>query len=182
MFGAVTATAAVFHLRRDYQGATLLDDGVTPGFIEAGKQIHTGAELTVSGKVAPGWNVIGGATYLDAKIDAPGFAIDGDTPTDIARFQATLFVEHEVTRGLFVNGSVFHAAGREIDSPTDRRIPGYTTVDGGVRLVREIGGRTVSLNANVENIFGKRYFGGVYFGIVSLGTPRQAKVTLSTVF
>lgn len=183
LFGGLTATAAVFHLRRDYQGATVLDDGVTPGFIEAGKQVHTGAELTLSGKVAPGWNVIGGATWLDAKIkDASGFAIDGDTPAGIAKFQATLFVEHEVTRGLFLNGSVFHASGREIDSPTDRRIPGYTTFDGGVRLVREIAGQTVSLNANVENIFDKRYYGGVYFGIVSLGTPRQAKVTLSTVF
>ena len=183
LFGKVTATAAVFHLRRDYQAFSFLADGVTPGFIDDGRQVHTGGELTLSGMVAPGWNVIAGATYLDAKIrKAGGFAISGDTPIGIAKFQSTLFVEHELAEGFFVNGSVFHASGREIENPNDRRIGGFTTVDGGVRLAREIAGHVVSLNANVENIFNERYWGGVYFGYLSLGTPRQLKITLSAGF
>lgn len=181
--GRFTATAAVFHLRRDYQGASALADGVTPGFVEDGKQVHTGVEATLSGMVAPGWNVIAGATWLDAKIrDATGFAIDGNRPDGVAKFQSTLFVEHEAFKGLFVNGGLFHASGREIEVPNNRRIGGFTTVDAGVRWVGDVAGRKLSLNANVENVLNERYWGGDYFGVLSLGVPRQFKLTVSTGF
>jgi iron complex outermembrane receptor protein len=181
--GRFTATAAVFHLRRDYQGASALADGVTPGFVEDGKQVHTGVEATLSGRVARGWNVIAGATWLDAKIrDATGFAINGNTPDGVAKFQTTLFVEHEAVKGLFLNAGLFHASGREIEVPNNRQIAGFTTVDAGVRWVGDVAGRKLSVNANVENVLNERYWGGEYFGILSLGVPRQFKLTVSTGF
>ncbi|WP_179506827.1 MULTISPECIES: TonB-dependent siderophore receptor [unclassified Sphingomonas] len=176
-----TATAAVFHLRRDYQGAATRADGVTPGFIDDGKQVHTGVEATLSGKVAPGWNVIAGVTWLDARIrEAAGFALNGSTPDGVAKFQSTLFVEHEAAKGLFINAGLFHASGREIEVPNNRRIGGFTTVDAGIRWVGEVAAHKLSINANVENVLGERYWGGEYFGVLSLGVPRQFKLTIST--
>jgi len=181
--GRFSATAAVFHLRRDYQGASTRADGVTPDFVVDGKQVHTGAEATLSGRIARGWNVIAGVTWLDAKIrNATGFAINGSAPDGVAKFQTTFFVEHEAVRGLFLNAGLFHASEREIEVPNNRQIGGFTTVDAGVRWVGDVGGRALSVNANVENMLNERYWGGEYFHILSLGMPRQFKLTVSTGF
>jgi iron complex outermembrane receptor protein len=183
LFGNVTFSAAVFLLNRDYQGATFADDGITPVFVSDGRQQHTGVEANLSGAVAPGWNVIAGVTWLDAVIkDAAGTAINNATPPGISKFQATLFVEHEVASGLFLNGGLFHASSREIDLPNDRTIPGYTTVDIGARYVREIAGNPWSVNASVTNLLNANYWGGYYLGVLSLSQPRQLKLTLSAGF
>jgi iron complex outermembrane receptor protein len=179
LFDGVTASAALFHVERGYEYL----DIANKRYVGDGSQVNQGIEGTLSGTIAPGWNIIAGATYLDAKIENAGATgINGSIPVGVARFQATLFVEHEIADGLFANVGLFHSSGREIDLPNDRKIDGYTTADLGLRYAGNLQNHPVSINANIENITDEHYYGGVYYGFVSLGTPRQFKLTLTTGF
>ena len=149
-------TAAVFELKRKN---VLIPDPLNPAGpnILADAQRTRGFELGVQGQVTPQLQVIGAYTYLDAEFTKPTSAtvLAGNRIANTPRHIASVFGRYDVTDQLGLGLGVVHQSARFANADNLVRLPGYTRVDGAVYYDIT---PNVRLQANVENIFDKRYF------------------------
>lgn len=161
-----------------------------------GRQVHKGVELTVTGKATDRLTLLGGVTWLDAKIKKANnrFTID-HTPSNTPEWTAKLYAEYELpmTEGLFVTGGFSYVGPRHYDveygniiyggahageAKKDRLMGGHTLYELGARLETNIKGINTIFRLNVENLFDKAYYLQPYFAVV--GKPRT--IVFSTTF
>ena len=153
--GSLSLSAAVF--RTDTKNARVTIDANTVAFI--GERRVDGAELSFNGSITPGWTVLGGYTYLDAKIvdagfsalTAPALAATAATPAraaqvvyvpsvnqgrrfpQTAKHSATLWSNLEIGHGLSVGGGAFYT-GRVYGGYSDNRAAVQSAATGAVTV------------------------------------------------
>jgi catecholate siderophore receptor len=149
-------TAAIFELKRKN---VLIPDPLNPTgqAILADAQRTRGFELGVQGRITPQLQVTGGYTYLDAEFTKPTSTtvLAGNRIANTPRHIASIFGRYDVTDALGLGLGVVHQSARFANADNLVRLPGYTRVDGAIYY--DITPQ-VRLQANVENIFNKRYF------------------------
>jgi iron complex outermembrane receptor protein len=158
-------------------------------FAANGRERHRGVELSAFGEIADGVRLIGGATFLDAKLThtAAG-ALDGKEPIGVPEFTANLNVEWDVAMvpGLTLEGRMIRTGGVEADGTNTVELSGWTRFDAGARYLFEAAGREVTLRGRIENLAGKDYWAsaGGYPGAnyLVLGNPRTVVLSASVDF
>ncbi|MEJ8851700.1 TonB-dependent receptor [Variovorax rhizosphaerae] len=150
-----------------------------------GEQRNKGVELTVYGEPAKGLRLLGGATFLDAKmIKTPGGLQDGNRVIGVPKQQANIGVDWDVpgVRNLSLNGRVLYTASVYADGANQQQVPSWTRFDIGARYLVDIGNnRLLTLRARIDNLTNKNYWAsaGGYpgQGYLTLATPRTFSLT-----
>jgi iron complex outermembrane receptor protein len=158
-------------------------------YTAGGEQENQGVELTVFGQPAPGLRLLGGATWLDAKINrALSAALQGKAPIGVPEFQANLNLEWDVAavEGLTLEGRAVHTGSQQANTANTVSLDAWTRFDLGARYAFEAGGKAVTLRARVENLTDNNQWVAVggYPGAnyLTLGAPRTLRLSISTDF
>lgn len=158
-------------------------------YTAGGEQENQGVELTVFGEPATGVRLLGGATWLDAKVNrALTATLAGKSPIGVPEFQANLNLEWDVAavEGLTLEGRMVHTGAQPANAANTVELDSWTRFDVGARYGFAAGGRAVTLRARVENLGDKDQWVAVggYPGAnyLTLGAPRTLRLSISTDF
>jgi iron complex outermembrane receptor protein len=184
----ITATLALYDIDKRnvlisrFNTATALNEYRT-----SGRAISRGVELDVSGQITRALSVIGSYAYTHARtIEDPVFA--GNELANVAPHTASLTAAYDVGRisgddGLRIGGGARYVARRFGDSTNSFQLAGYTVADAFLTYDTVLGGRGVTFQFNLKNIFDKTYYtSAVNIYGVAIGDPRRAIGTMSIRF
>ena len=179
-WGRIFSSVSVFQISKPYASI----DPNSNTFGVTGKQRHRGLEFNVYGEVARGVRLLGGATFLDAQVNDSAYPMFQDTrPVGVARQQLTVAGEWDVSAvpGLTLLSRAVQSGSVYADTANLTKVPGWTTVDLGVRYATRAWDKPVTFRATVENAFNKRYWKqGAY--AATLGMPRTLVVSSTVAF
>lgn len=158
-------------------------------YTSGGEQENKGVELTVYGQPAEGLRVLGGATWLDAKVNhALDATLEGKSPIGVPDFQANVNVEWDVKAapGLTVEGRMVHTGSQPANGANTVDLAAFTRFDAGVRYAFQAGGKAMTVRARVENLGNKDQWVAVggypNANYLTLGAPRTLRLSLTTDF
>ncbi|OAK64660.1 TonB-dependent receptor [Variovorax paradoxus] len=180
--GKLNTSLAVFRTKQtnvpvEDTSAGRLPDGSIPYRAVPGAH-SKGFELTASGELAPGWQVLAGYTYY-AKRDKDGALLEPTIPNRLFRVSTSYRLPGEWSK-LTIGGSVNYQSGIYYDesSGLGRASQGGLTVIG--LMARYEFSKKLSASLNIENLTDKRYYSGLggYNGY-TYGRPRNAWLKLT---
>lgn len=171
--GKFTTTLSVFRIERPntFIDPTTLEFGLN------GEQQNKGVEFNVFGEAMTGFRVLGGFMLLDAELTKTRGGInEGNTAIGVAKVNVNLGTEWDVgyVPGLTLTARAIHTGDQYVNEANTREIPSWTRFDIGSRYVFKTYGKAVTLRANVENVFDKRYWSTASSNGLTFGTPRTA--------
>jgi len=185
---ALTLSAAVFRLDKDDVRAR--DPAGSGLFIKTGQQRTQGVEIGLQGSVTPRWQVYGGYAHLDAKVakalntgtDPNAAAIPaGRRIALVPRNMLSLWNRYEIGGGWAAALGLIHQGESFASISNAVKLPAFTRADGAVYYTFA-GGRT-RVALNVENLTGRKYYPTADGdNNITVGAPRTARVTVTTVF
>jgi iron complex outermembrane receptor protein len=142
-----------------------------------GEQQNTGVELNVFGEPMTGVRVLGGFMLLDAELTKTRAGLnEGNTAIGVAKVNVNLGSEWDISYvpGLTLTARAIYTGDQYVNEANTLEIPDWTRFDIGSRYVFKTHGKKVTLRANIENAFDKRYWSTAsQFGL-TFGTPRTA--------
>lgn len=182
--GALTASAAVFQLQQD--NFAVLDGGaLVPGTEDPAYRAEKGVkakgyELEVTGKLNPNWDIGLSYTYASAK-SQDGARVNTRVPTRM--FQ--MFTKYQLTgalNGLSIGGGLdwkndmpFFLANPVSGVMEDIGQSGHVLVS---LMARYQINKALSVQANIYNLFDKKYYESSWNGGITYGEPRRVLLTM----
>ncbi len=163
-------------LRRQLQRLQLAQAHLLGGhddlrFGQTGEQRNRGAELSFFGEAAPGLKLLGGASWLDARVgdfDAIG------APKTQLNVEADWGVPG--LRGFSLNGRAVYTSSQYADAANTQVVPSWTRLDVGARYELPIGTQTLTIRGRIDNLTNRNDWvsAGGYpgAGYLTLSTPR----------
>ena len=179
--GSFGSTFSLFQIKQP-SGVT---DGTTRVFSIAGEQRNRGAEWSVYGEPVNGLKLIGGASYIDAKLtNTQGGLSDGNTAVGVPKWQYNAGLDWAVPglNGLGLNLGVTRTGGEYADLANTLRTAPWTRVDAGASYATQIDGRQVTFRAAVLNLGNSNYWASALGGYLTEGASRTIKVSASIDF
>ncbi|AXX90831.1 hypothetical protein CKA55_05330 [Arcobacter suis] len=152
-----------------------------PTYVQDGKRIHEGVELTVTGKVTDNFTVITGGTILDPKIDKSNDPkLEGKKPTGTASKMAKLYAEYDVVqiKGITLTGGAYYTGSRFADNTNLQEIDAYTIYDAGLRYKTKLDKYPTTFNLNIANLTNESYWASSD----TLGIPRNIAYSMKVEF
>jgi len=179
--GPLRIVGGLFDVRKPYFN---LDQN--RNFTRLGQVRHRGLELSITGEIAPGLNLLAGAVLLDARVS--GVAVDtgliGDRPVGVARTRMQANVDYRLpfAPGLSVDLNLSHFGSRTASADNRLSIPSVTTVNIGARYRFRVGQTPVTARIQVSNLFNT--FSWTIAGSGAFGTnaPRRVGTYLAVDF
>ena len=152
----LTLSAAAFRITRDNVAA---NDPVNTGFsVITGQQRSQGFEADLAGEILPGWSIIGGIGFLDARITRDRIFPVGNRLAGVPAFSANVWTTYEVRegglRGLGLGAGVTYVGARFGDLNASYSVGAYTRVDAAVWYDFDERWR---LSVNLRNLTNARY-------------------------
>lgn len=156
----ISATVALYDLTRSN---VTTDDLSSPGFsIQTGEQNSRGIELNVAGEILPGWNVIGGYAYTNARITEDNTFKVGNRLNNVPEHSFNLWTSYELQQGelqgLGLGVGFFFVGDRQGDLDNSFILPSYFRTDAAIFYNR--GQFRAALN--FRNLFNVDYFESAY--------------------
>ena len=170
-------TAAVFRL--DRTNATTPDPLNPTVTINVGETRTEGVELALTGRVRSNWQISGGYSWLDARLQGNDSVRLAQTP----KHQFSVWNRYDVSRRLGFGLGVIHQSSQFAairTSTATTRLPAFTRVDAAVYYrVSD----TVQLQLNIENLLDTTWFSDAHNNFnISTGAPLNARLTLTSRF
>jgi iron complex outermembrane receptor protein len=130
----LTVSAAAFSITRQNVSAT---DPVNTGFsVITGAQRSEGVEVDIAGEILPGWKIIGGLGYLDAKITKDTTFAVGNRLIGVPEFSGSVWSTYQVQtgewRGFGVGFGATYVGARFGDLNNSYKVGAYTRLDAAV--------------------------------------------------
>ncbi|MEB3767316.1 TonB-dependent siderophore receptor [Acinetobacter sp. MD2] len=172
------ATAALFKIQRtaiiENENNELSQDGLT---------YYRGLELNASFKPIDSLTIGAGMMYLDAKIDKKSQSsaeLTGNRPESVPKYIGTLNAEYLLNslQGLSLHGNVRYNGKSYATNSNILEIPAYALVNAGLSYSFTIAQQDIVLNANINNIFNKKYWAS-NSTFVNIGEGRNAVLSCS---
>ncbi len=177
--GRLELTGAFFYINKvnEYLDPT---DNV---YKQDGRQAHLGVELSATGKLVSALTLVGGVTFLDARITKASNnpSLEGKSPVNVPRVQARLYLEYAFGSILTATAGGSYSDRRPVDAANTSYLDGAATFDVGLRHEATLAGQKLALNLTVSNLFNTPYW--TYFRSgdgLSLGPPRLLSFTAKT--
>ncbi|RBQ31743.1 TonB-dependent siderophore receptor [Arcobacter sp. FW59] len=173
-------SSAIFRIEKANQYS---DDGTNTGtYVQDGKAIHDGIELSLTGKVTDNLTVMTGGTLLNLSIDEtnnPG--LKDKKPTGVASKLAKIYAEYDIPffKGLTLTGGAYYTGKQYKDENNKYSIPSYTVFDAGLRYKTKIDKYPTTFNLNVTNLTDEDYWASTY---LTLGNPRTVAFSMKMEF
>lgn len=169
--------AGVFDIEKPFFG---LDR--TFFYRELGSIRHQGIELSLSGRVAEGLTVIGGAVFLKARL-AGELLAQGNVPAGTVPINGFLNIQYgpKSWNGFSIDGRVDYDGSYLADSANTFRAPAVAVLDLGARYRFSIGDSPAALRVQVQNVLNDYHWTvtGTLFQVMP--TPRRRFTTQLTV-
>ncbi|WP_286939840.1 TonB-dependent receptor [Achromobacter sp. UBA4530] len=184
--GTFTNTLALFEIEKPM----LVTEGSTtqPTYADGGEKRVRGVEWNTFGEIAQGVRVLGGVTYTQGtQVKTSYGRYNGNTAVGAPRWQVNTGVEWDTpwVPGLTLTGRVQATSRQYADSANNIEIPGWGQVDLGARYATKVNGRDVVLRLNVNNVFNKYYYAGIFSDttpIATLGPARSVMASAAITF
>jgi iron complex outermembrane recepter protein len=134
-------------------------DPDNPNFeIQTGEQNSQGIELFVSGEISPGWNVIAGYAYTNARLTKDNTFPVGNQINNAPKHSFNLWTSYEIQsgdlQGLGFGLGFFYVGDRQGDLDNSFILPSYFRTDAAIFYKRE----RFRIALNVSNLFNVEYF------------------------
>lgn len=184
----VSATLALYDIdKRNVLVSQFNPSTALTEYRAAGRAISRGVELDVSGRLTRALSLIGSYAYTHARTtEDPVLA--GRALANVAPHTVSLSAAYEVgaiagNDKLRLGGGGRYVARRPGDSANSFWLDAYVVADAFVTYDTELGGRRVSFQFNLKNIFDKTYYTSAVnqYG-VAIGDPRRAIGTMGFAF
>ncbi|NCJ05935.1 TonB-dependent siderophore receptor [Synechococcales cyanobacterium C] len=180
----LSATLAFYDLTR----TNVLTDDTRPGIpsglsIQTGEQRSRGIELSIQGKILPGWNIIASYAYTDAQITKDNRLTVGNRLNNVPENAFSLWTTYEFQRGSLqgfgVGAGFFFVGERQGDLANTFELPSYLRTDAAIFYRRN----RFRAAVNLRNLFDVDYFdSSVSRNLVFLGDPFTVQGTISWEF
>ena len=162
-------TAAGFRMTRPLAQA----DAPADIFEVVGTQRNWGGELFGQGSLTPSLSLLGGVTYIDARLLDTGVATTDDKRVvGVPHFKSDVSADFHpaIAHGFALTGAVHYESDRAATNTNTSFAPSYATVDVGVRYNAAWFDHHETLRVNVINVGDKRYFSSIADGNI-VGSP-----------
>ena len=179
--GAVLLQTALFQTDRPL--ATTINRIYQVG----GETRYRGLEFSASGELGRDFALVLSGVVLDAEITKVGSANPGElgkTPENTPKNTLSLFGEYRLPMvpGLSLNAGVYHVGKRAVNNSNQAWIDAYQTLSLGARYQTMLLGKTVSLQANLDNATNKDYWRTSGNGLLGVGARRTLRRTANLDF
>jgi catecholate siderophore receptor len=174
--GEMSLTAAVFRVEKTNPRTTdALGTNVTDGLVRV-----DGAELGLTGRLTPQWEVFAGYTFLDGEIvESPqigsnldaGIAAQGKVAPNTPRHNATLWTTYRLNPQWELGGGAQFASERWLNNFQSAKVDGYTRWDATVAYLQ----KSWEVRLNLQNLSNELYFEGSSAG---RATPVRGRTAL----
>lgn len=180
-FGPFAATLSAFEITKPSAGI-----GPSNIFEVNGEQRNRGLEINVFGEVVRGFRLLGGVTYIDAKLSKTSDGInEGNRAVGVSKIGANIGGEWDIAGipGLTLTGLVIHTGDAYANATNTLRTPSWTRTDLGARYITKAGQYPVTLRAGLENAFDRGYWSlNGPFGAAELARPRTFRLSMTVDF
>lgn len=173
--GDASLRAALFRIEKTNERNTDPDD--TTLVTLSGKRHTNGIELEGSGRLTERWEIFAGVTFMDSKIDkaAPGLnSTTGKMPRYTPRATGNIWTTYKFTDEITGGIGATYVGKRYANETNTLYLPSYTV--GNAMLSYET--KHYRLQLNLNNLTNKTYYDGAYTGHATVGTPREAQLTI----
>ncbi|WP_310634178.1 TonB-dependent receptor [Paraburkholderia sp.] len=160
-------------------------NSVTNIYAADGIQRHRGAEFSMYGEPLKGLRVIGGVSYIDAKlIDTGDASEEGNRPIGVPAWTFNANLEYDVpqVQGLTLMGRAIWTSSQYLDTANTQKIPSWTRFDVGARYKTQILKHDTSFNVMVTNLANRSYWSSALGGYLTQAEPRTAWFSVTTDF
>jgi catecholate siderophore receptor len=174
----LTLSSAVYRLDRTNTRAT--DPNNPAAIIQTGSQRTNGFELGMNGNVTRKWRVAGGYAFQDAEITSATAAIAGKRVGQVPHHTFSLWNNYQFLPKLGAGLGIIQRSDMFATVDNTVKLPGYIRADAAVFYSFNERWR---LQANLENLFNKKYFINADSNTnISPGSPRALRVGLIVKF
>jgi catecholate siderophore receptor len=172
-------TTAAYRLDRTNTRST--DPNDPTRIVQTGSQRTNGYELGVNGLIAPAWSIAGGYAYQDAFVTSATTAAQaGAQVGQVPHHTFSLWNRYQFQPRVAAGLGVLYRSDMFVAVDNTVTLPGYVRADAAVYFALT---RQVRLQANLENLFDKRYYINADSNTnISPGFPRTLRVGLTTTF
>jgi iron complex outermembrane receptor protein len=122
-----------------------------------GQARHRGVELSLTGRPAPGFNVVGGLALLEparlGELVDKGLIRDRAAGIPAVTGLVNLTYQFPFLDGFSIDSQVNYTSARLLNPRTGINTPAYATVDIGARYTFKLGGSSATLRARIGNAF-----------------------------
>lgn len=125
--------------------------------VQDGENEFKGIELTVNGKIADKWNVMGGITYLNGKVNRSASVASGTKINGTPKWNGVMSLEYQADDDFSVLGRALYFGDCTIQNER-LEVPSYLTFDLGVKYKTKVSHTPVTLSAMCYNLTGKDYW------------------------
>lgn len=179
----LSANLALYDLTRSN---VTTPDPDNPGFsVQTGKQRSRGVEVDISGEILPGWNIIGGYAYTDARITEDNDpTIEGNQRFSAPEHSFNLWTTYRIQdgdlQGLGFGLGFFYTGERWADNANTVELPSFFRTDAAIFYERE----QFRAALNFRNIFDVENYTSDYGSstFVNRGAPFTFLGTISWQF
>jgi iron complex outermembrane recepter protein len=160
------------------------DDLDNPGFsVQTGEQNSKGIELDLSGEILPGWNVIGGYAYTDAKVVEDNIIPEGNqrfsAPESSFNLWTTYRIQKGGLQGLGFGLGFYYTGERWADLDNTVELESFIRTDAAIFYERE----QLRAAVNFRNLFDVESYTGTGSGtFVTRNAPFTVQGTISWEF
>jgi catecholate siderophore receptor len=175
----VSLTTAVYSLARTNTRATDANDPTK--IVQTGSQRTNGAEVALSGRLTPDWQILGGYAYQDADVTSATIAAPkGARVGQVPRHTFSLWNNYQFAKKLGASLGLVHRSNMFAAIDNKVLLPGYTRADAALYYTIT---EKVRLQANLENLFDKKYFINADGNDnISPGSPRSVRLSVTWKF
>lgn len=174
-----TTRMAIFHSTKMHERNT---DPLLPIDVLSGKRHAAGAEIDVTGRLTPQWEVYASYMWMpSARIDvgAAGAEGQGSRPSLTPLHSGSVWTTYQLTPKFRVGGGLnFRGEQTPIRNP-GWKVPGYVTGD---LMAEYVVNQMLAVKANISNVTNKLYADSLYSGHYIPGAGRLFQVTASVKF
>jgi iron complex outermembrane receptor protein len=162
-------TAAAFRMTRPLAET----DPASNVFGVVGKQRNRGVEFFAQGEVAPQLSVLGGVTYLDARLlDARVPGTSGKLVVGVPHVKSDVSLDYhpDFLAGVGLIGTVHFESRRAATNTNNSFAPAFATLDFGARYTTPLMHHALTLRAQLINATDKHYYSSIADGNI-VGSP-----------
>jgi catecholate siderophore receptor len=179
IYRSLSFTSALYRLNRTNTRA--IDPNDPTRIVQTGSQRTNGFEVGLNGSITRAWRIAGGYAYQDAFITSATItALAGARVAQVPRHSFSLWNNYQIISRLGAGLGVIHRSDMFAAIDNTVTLPGYTRADAAMFFsVTE----RVRLQANVENLFDKKYYVNADGNNnITPGFPRAVRIGLTARF
>lgn len=154
----ISTTLSLFHLERTNVAEQAPNDPL--GFQQTGKQRSQGVELSVTGEILPGWNILTSYAFTDTEISEDDSFPEGNQLRNVPKHAASLWTTYQIQsgslEGLGLGLGLFYVGERQGDLNNSFSLPNYLRTDATLFYKRD----RFAASLNFQNLFDVNYYQG----------------------